>query len=251
GTYLVKDCDFYEKQLTNKTVGIGVGPAIGPQPVPTGMPKVKPVPTGKPKVTPVPTGKPKVTPVPTGKPKATSVPNGLLVRDHQLEITKGEYPLAVGTGKGLFGLPVGTGVDTYGLPVGTGVDTCGLPLGTDVAFGLPVGTGVTLGLPVGTGVTFGLPVGTGCGLAGGIFTLPIRRSVPIFDSISASFTDVDTLEIDAQEVESVGLCSEDLRLESLEAMPFVLTSEDLSLSSHKTKSLGTYLGSQEVEDFVS
>nr|GEW13469.1 retrovirus-related Pol polyprotein from transposon TNT 1-94 [Tanacetum cinerariifolium] len=26
GTYLIKDCDFYEKQIVNKTVGIGVGP---------------------------------------------------------------------------------------------------------------------------------------------------------------------------------------------------------------------------------
>nr|GFB79967.1 putative ribonuclease H-like domain-containing protein [Tanacetum cinerariifolium] len=25
GTHLIKDCDFYEKQMSNKTVGIGVG----------------------------------------------------------------------------------------------------------------------------------------------------------------------------------------------------------------------------------
>nr|GEX11886.1 retrovirus-related Pol polyprotein from transposon TNT 1-94 [Tanacetum cinerariifolium] len=57
GTHLIKDCDFYEKQMANKTV------------VPTGKPKVTPVPTSKPKVTPVPTGKPHVsTPVPTGRP---------------------------------------------------------------------------------------------------------------------------------------------------------------------------------------
>nr|GEW92624.1 xylulose kinase-1 [Tanacetum cinerariifolium] len=93
------DCDFHEKQIANKTVGIGVGPVynrnkvnyqnqfvpqavflrtdkvnihpVRPQPVPTGKPKVSaPVPTGKPNVfTPVPTGKPKVsTPVPTGRP---------------------------------------------------------------------------------------------------------------------------------------------------------------------------------------
>nr|GEY30697.1 ribonuclease H-like domain-containing protein [Tanacetum cinerariifolium] len=55
GNHLIKDCDFYEKQIANKTV------------VPTGKPKVTPVPTGKPKVTPVPTSKPKVTPVPTGR----------------------------------------------------------------------------------------------------------------------------------------------------------------------------------------
>nr|GEX52984.1 retrovirus-related Pol polyprotein from transposon TNT 1-94 [Tanacetum cinerariifolium] len=95
-THLIKDCDFYKKQMANKTVGIGVGPVyngnkvnylnqfvpqvkllrtvkvyippVRPQPVPTGKPKVTPVPIGKPKVTPVPTGKPKVsTPVPTGR----------------------------------------------------------------------------------------------------------------------------------------------------------------------------------------
>nr|GEU87405.1 hypothetical protein [Tanacetum cinerariifolium] len=74
--HLIKDCDFYEKQMPNSTVGIGVGHAVRPQPVPTGTPKVKPVPTGKPKATPVPTGKPKGTPVPTGKPKGTPVPTG-------------------------------------------------------------------------------------------------------------------------------------------------------------------------------
>nr|GEX59043.1 ribonuclease H-like domain-containing protein [Tanacetum cinerariifolium] len=62
--------------MTNTTVGIGVGPVVRPQPVPTGKPKVKPVPTGKPTVTPVPTGKPKVTPVPTGRPKVKPVPTG-------------------------------------------------------------------------------------------------------------------------------------------------------------------------------
>nr|GEW19057.1 putative ribonuclease H-like domain-containing protein [Tanacetum cinerariifolium] len=76
GTHLIKDCDFYEKQMANTTVGIGVGPPVRPQLVPTGKPKVKPVLTGKPKVKPVPTGKPKVTPVPTGKPKVTPVPIG-------------------------------------------------------------------------------------------------------------------------------------------------------------------------------
>nr|GEU67772.1 ribonuclease H-like domain-containing protein [Tanacetum cinerariifolium] len=76
-THLIKDCDFYEKQMANKTVGIGVGPAVRPPPVSTGKPKVTPFPTGKPKVTPVPTGKPKVTPVPTGKPQLSiPVPTG-------------------------------------------------------------------------------------------------------------------------------------------------------------------------------
>nr|GEY40067.1 hypothetical protein [Tanacetum cinerariifolium] len=109
GTHLIKDCDFYEKQMAIKTVGSGVGPVhyrnkvnpqnqfvpqvvllrtgkvnippVRPQPVPTGKPKASiPVPTGKPKVTSVPTGKPKVTPVSTGKlqvstPVPTSRPN--------------------------------------------------------------------------------------------------------------------------------------------------------------------------------
>nr|GEY37245.1 ribonuclease H-like domain-containing protein [Tanacetum cinerariifolium] len=65
GTHLIKDCDFYKKQMANKTV------------VPTGKPKVTPVPTGKPTVTPISTCKPKVTPVPTGKPHvSTPVPTG-------------------------------------------------------------------------------------------------------------------------------------------------------------------------------
>nr|GEY55678.1 hypothetical protein [Tanacetum cinerariifolium] len=75
-THLIKDCDFYEKQITNRTVGITVSPAVRPQPVPTGKSKLKPVPTGKPKVTLVPTGKHKVTPVSTGKPKVKPVPTG-------------------------------------------------------------------------------------------------------------------------------------------------------------------------------
>nr|GEW09285.1 hypothetical protein [Tanacetum cinerariifolium] len=74
---------------------------------------------------------------------------------------------------------------------------------------------------------------------------PILYVYLTFDSISASFTDVDTLEVDAHEVESFGWCYEDLTLELLEAKSFVLTSEDLSLSSQKTKSLDTDLESQE------
>ncbi|GJW03398.1 putative ribonuclease H-like domain-containing protein [Tanacetum coccineum] len=51
-TYLTKDCDFYEKQMANKTVSNGTGkvniPPASPQPVPTGKPKVPaPVPTGR------------------------------------------------------------------------------------------------------------------------------------------------------------------------------------------------------------
>nr|GFC81780.1 hypothetical protein [Tanacetum cinerariifolium] len=74
--------------------------------------------------------------------------------------------------------------------------------------------------------------------------------VPTCDSISASFSDVDTLEVDAQEVESFGWYYEELTLESLKEKSFVLTSKDLSLSSQETKSLYTDLESQEVKDFV-
>nr|GEY73713.1 hypothetical protein [Tanacetum cinerariifolium] len=66
-----------------------------------------------------------------------------------------------------------------------------------------------------------------------------------FESISASFRDVYTLEVDAHE-ESVGLCYEDLRPELLEARSFVLSSEDLSLSSQETESLGLPSTSLEV-----
>nr|GEX19528.1 eukaryotic translation initiation factor 3 subunit E [Tanacetum cinerariifolium] len=50
GTHLIKDCDFYKKQMANTTISIREVPTIRPQPVPTGKPKVTPVPTGKPKV---------------------------------------------------------------------------------------------------------------------------------------------------------------------------------------------------------
>nr|GEX06639.1 xylulose kinase-1 [Tanacetum cinerariifolium] len=44
GTHLIKDCDFYEKQMANKTVRIRVGPVH----IPTGKPKVfAPVPAGR------------------------------------------------------------------------------------------------------------------------------------------------------------------------------------------------------------
>nr|GEU98023.1 putative ribonuclease H-like domain-containing protein [Tanacetum cinerariifolium] len=76
GTHLIKDCNFYKKQMTNTTVGIGVGTAVRPQPVPTGTPKAKPVPTGTPKAKPVPTSMPKATPVLTGRPRGTPVPTG-------------------------------------------------------------------------------------------------------------------------------------------------------------------------------
>nr|GEY14317.1 putative ribonuclease H-like domain-containing protein [Tanacetum cinerariifolium] len=72
----LNDCDFYEKQIVNKTVGIGVGPVHSrntvnhqnqfvPQPVLLRTGKVN-IPPARPQ--PVPTGKPKVfAPVPTGR----------------------------------------------------------------------------------------------------------------------------------------------------------------------------------------
>nr|GEX11804.1 hypothetical protein [Tanacetum cinerariifolium] len=76
GTHLIKDCDFYEKQIVNKTVGIRVGPVhirtkvnhqnqFVPQAVLFRTGKVN-IPPARPQ--PVPTGKPKgFAPVPTGR----------------------------------------------------------------------------------------------------------------------------------------------------------------------------------------
>ncbi|GKD10014.1 hypothetical protein Tco_1189699 [Tanacetum coccineum] len=61
--------------------------------------------------------------------------------------------------------------------------------------------------------------------------------VPAKDSILAPLSDVDILEVEAQEVESFDLGYEVLILKSLEAKSFELTSEDLSLLSQETKSL--------------
>nr|GEW47361.1 copia protein [Tanacetum cinerariifolium] len=85
GTHLIKDCDFYEKQMANKTVGIGVGPVHSrnkvnhqnqfvSQAVLLKTGKVN-IPSSRPQS--VPTGKPKVfAPVPTGRPnKPFPVPN--------------------------------------------------------------------------------------------------------------------------------------------------------------------------------
>nr|GEU93860.1 hypothetical protein [Tanacetum cinerariifolium] len=135
GTHLIKDCNFYEKKMANKTVSIGVGPTynrnkvnyqiqfvpqvvllrtgkihIPPnrlQPVPTGQPKVTPVPTGKPKVTPVPTGKPKAAPVPTGKPQmSTPVPTGRPNRPFPVLSDRGyspsENPFSATEDEGIF-----------------------------------------------------------------------------------------------------------------------------------------------------
>nr|GFB25128.1 ribonuclease H-like domain, Gag-pre-integrase domain protein [Tanacetum cinerariifolium] len=59
------------------------------------------------------------------------------VCDYQPDVTDGEYPLPVGTGKGQFGLSAGTSEVT-----------CGLLVGTDRTFSLVVGTGLTFGLPI-------------------------------------------------------------------------------------------------------
>ncbi|GJS66791.1 hypothetical protein Tco_0681355 [Tanacetum coccineum] len=106
-THLIKDCDFYEKQMANKTVGNGVGPVHSrnnanhqnqfvqqavllrtgkvnitparPQSVPTGKPKVPaPVPTSRQnRPIPVPTGRQnRPIPVPTGRGDSPSVTSG-------------------------------------------------------------------------------------------------------------------------------------------------------------------------------
>ncbi|GKA95702.1 hypothetical protein Tco_0817797 [Tanacetum coccineum] len=95
-THLIKDCDFYEKQMANKTVGNGVGPVHSrnnvnhqnqfvPQAVLLRTGKVnipparpQPVPTGKPKVpAPVPTGRQnRPFPVPTDRGYSPSVTSG-------------------------------------------------------------------------------------------------------------------------------------------------------------------------------
>nr|GEV36730.1 retrovirus-related Pol polyprotein from transposon TNT 1-94 [Tanacetum cinerariifolium] len=100
GTHLIKDCDFYDKQMANTTVGIGVGSPVRPQPVPTSKPKVKLVPTGKPKVKPVLTGKPKVTPVPIGKPKVTPIPTGKPQVSTSVPTGRTNRPFPVLTNKG-------------------------------------------------------------------------------------------------------------------------------------------------------
>ncbi|GJR03923.1 putative ribonuclease H-like domain-containing protein [Tanacetum coccineum] len=95
-THLIKDCDFYEKQMANKTVGNGVGPVHSrnnvnhqnqfvPQAVLLRTGKVnitparpQPVPTGKPKMpAPVPTGRQnRPIPVPTGRGDSPSITSG-------------------------------------------------------------------------------------------------------------------------------------------------------------------------------
>ncbi|GJS26220.1 hypothetical protein Tco_0486840 [Tanacetum coccineum] len=105
-THLIKDCDFYEKQMANKTVGNGVGPVHSrnnvnhqnqyvPHAVLLRTRKVnitparpQPVPTGKPKVpTPVPTGRQnRPIPVPTGRVDSPSVTSGWKILIQMLKI---------------------------------------------------------------------------------------------------------------------------------------------------------------------
>nr|GEY89360.1 ribonuclease H-like domain, reverse transcriptase, RNA-dependent DNA polymerase [Tanacetum cinerariifolium] len=85
GTHLIKDCDFYDKQMANKTVGIGVGPAYNrnkvnhqnqfvPQAVFLRTGKVNILPA---RPQPVPTGKTKVfAPVLTDRGYSPSVSSG-------------------------------------------------------------------------------------------------------------------------------------------------------------------------------
>ncbi|GJZ53580.1 putative ribonuclease H-like domain-containing protein, partial [Tanacetum coccineum] len=83
-THLIKDCDFYEKQMANKTVGNGVGPAVPhvvllrTRKVNITLARPQPVPIGRPKVpTPVPTGRQnRPIPVPTGRVDSPSVISG-------------------------------------------------------------------------------------------------------------------------------------------------------------------------------
>nr|GEZ16067.1 ribonuclease H-like domain, reverse transcriptase, RNA-dependent DNA polymerase [Tanacetum cinerariifolium] len=86
GTHLIKDCDFYDKQMANKTVGIGVGPAYNrnkvnhqnqfvPQAVFLRTGKVNILPA---RPQPVPTGKTKVfAPVLTDRGYSPSVSSGI------------------------------------------------------------------------------------------------------------------------------------------------------------------------------
>ncbi|GJW46914.1 putative ribonuclease H-like domain-containing protein [Tanacetum coccineum] len=107
-THLIKDCDFYEKQMANKTVGNGdwqtknISLLLETNPVPTGKPKVPaPVPTGRQnRPFPVPTDRgysPSVTSVPTG---SIPVPSG------DTTISPGDVSVPTG------GVPVPTGSPT-------------------------------------------------------------------------------------------------------------------------------------------
>ncbi|GJW69272.1 hypothetical protein Tco_0123696 [Tanacetum coccineum] len=101
-THLIKDCDFYEKQMANKTVGNGVGPVHSRNNVNHQnqfVPQAVPLRTGKVNITParpqpVPTGKPKVpAPVPTGRQnRPIPVPTGRQNRPIPVSTDRGDSP---------------------------------------------------------------------------------------------------------------------------------------------------------------
>nr|GEU51105.1 putative reverse transcriptase domain-containing protein [Tanacetum cinerariifolium] len=117
GTHLIKDCDFYEKQMANKTVGIGEGPIhsrnkvnhpnqfvpqvillrTGKVTIPPARPQ--PVPTGKRKVfAPVPAGRQNRTfPIPTDRgysPSVSSVGGKVVLGKHIEKVYTG-YPRTI------------------------------------------------------------------------------------------------------------------------------------------------------------
>nr|GEW33344.1 putative ribonuclease H-like domain-containing protein [Tanacetum cinerariifolium] len=91
GTHLIKDCDFYEKQMANKTVGIGVGPVHSRNKVNHQhqfVPQVVLLMTGKVNIPPA-----RPQPVPTGKPKVfASVPIGWPNRPFPVPTDRGYSP---------------------------------------------------------------------------------------------------------------------------------------------------------------
>ncbi|GKD25621.1 putative ribonuclease H-like domain-containing protein [Tanacetum coccineum] len=109
-THLIKDCDFYEKQMANKTVGNGVGPVHSRNNANHQNQFVQQavlLRTGKVNITParpqsVPTGKPKVpAPVPTGRQnRPIPVPTGRQNRPIPVPTGRQNRPIPVPTGRG-------------------------------------------------------------------------------------------------------------------------------------------------------
>nr|GEW93645.1 retrovirus-related Pol polyprotein from transposon TNT 1-94 [Tanacetum cinerariifolium] len=91
GTHLIKDCDFYEKQMVNKTVGIWVGPVHSRHKVNHQnqfVPQAALLRTGKVNIPPA-----KSQPVPTGKPKVFAlVPTGRQNRPFPVPTDRGYSP---------------------------------------------------------------------------------------------------------------------------------------------------------------
>nr|GEV39338.1 ribonuclease H-like domain-containing protein [Tanacetum cinerariifolium] len=105
GTHLIKDCDFYEKQMANKTVGIGVGPVHSMNKVNHQnqfVPQVVLLRTGKVNIPPA-----RPQPVPTGKPKLFApVPAGRQNRPFPVPTDRGyslsENPFSAAEDEGIF-----------------------------------------------------------------------------------------------------------------------------------------------------